>query len=118
MVRDGYFGFKEYFKSLCDSLEDSKDFYKLGADFCSYLEAQVVLHIQHCIEFSIAVQDLWLLTGRTLLQAMADTEFVNQEKWTYMSILCTAGSGKFSSDRTMEEYAKQAWGIKPCKCPF
>lgn len=51
MVRDGYFGFKEYFSSLCDSLEDDKDFYKLGADFSSYLEAQVTSCIQHCIEF-------------------------------------------------------------------
>lgn len=41
MVRDGYFGFKEYFSSLCDSLEDDKDYYLLGADFSSYLEAQV-----------------------------------------------------------------------------
>ncbi|XP_041990206.1 glycogen phosphorylase 1-like isoform X4 [Salvia splendens] len=90
MVRDGYFGFKEYFNSLCDSLEDDKDFYKLGADFSSYLEAQ----------------------------AMADRVFVNKEKWTCMSILSTAGSGKFSSDRTIEEYAKHAWGIEPCRCPF
>lgn len=42
MVRDGYFGFKDYFKSLCDTLEDGKDFYLLGYDFASYLEAQVV----------------------------------------------------------------------------
>ncbi|KAH6829108.1 hypothetical protein C2S53_013256 [Perilla frutescens var. hirtella] len=90
MVRDGYFGFKEYFKSLCDSLDDDKDFYLLGADFSSYLEAQ----------------------------AMADREFVNQDNWTSMSILSTAGSGRFSSDRTVEEYAKQTWGIEPCKCPF
>ncbi|KAM7525070.1 hypothetical protein LguiA_014972 [Lonicera macranthoides] len=39
MVRDGYFGFKDYFKSLCDTLEDDKDFYLLGSDFASYLEA-------------------------------------------------------------------------------
>lgn len=41
MVRDGYFGFKDYFKSLCDTVEDGKDFYLLGYDFASYLEAQV-----------------------------------------------------------------------------
>jgi len=41
MVRDGYFGYKEYFKSLCDTVEIGKDFYLLGADFSSYLEAQV-----------------------------------------------------------------------------
>ena len=40
MVRDGYFGFQDYFKSLCDKVEDN-DFYLLGSDFGSYLEAQV-----------------------------------------------------------------------------
>ena len=43
MVRDGYFGFKDYFKSLCDSVEGANDFYLLGSDFQSYLEAQVFL---------------------------------------------------------------------------
>eukprot|EP00268_Persea_americana_P030906 TRINITY_DN2999_c1_g1_i2.p1 TRINITY_DN2999_c1_g1~~TRINITY_DN2999_c1_g1_i2.p1 ORF type:complete len:966 (-),score=177.85 TRINITY_DN2999_c1_g1_i2:2406-5303(-) len=42
MVRDGYFGFKDYFKSLCDALDGNGDFYLLGHDFGSYLEAQVV----------------------------------------------------------------------------
>lgn len=89
MVRDGYFGFEDYFKSLCDSVEDSHDFYLLGSDFGSYLEAQ----------------------------AAADKAFVDQEKWTRMSILGTASSGRFSSDRTIEEYAEKTWGIEPCRCP-
>ncbi|PSS24617.1 Glycogen phosphorylase [Actinidia chinensis var. chinensis] len=89
MVRDGYFGFKDYFKSLCDTVEDGRDFYLLGHDFSSYLETQ----------------------------AAADRAFVDQEKWTRMSILSTAGSGRFSSDRTIEEYAEKTWGIEPCKCP-
>ena len=41
MVRDGYFGFKGFFKSLCDGVESANDFY-LGSDFQSYLEAQVI----------------------------------------------------------------------------
>ncbi|KAF8409192.1 hypothetical protein HHK36_005266 [Tetracentron sinense] len=90
MVREGYFGFKDYFKSLCDTLEGGGDFYLLGNDFGSYLEAQ----------------------------AAADKAFVDEEKWTQMSILCTASSGRFSSDRTIEEYAEKTWGIEPCKCPF
>ena len=44
MVRDGYFGFKDYFESLCDTVEDGRDFYLLGHDFSSYLETQVTLH--------------------------------------------------------------------------
>ncbi|KAF5943811.1 hypothetical protein HYC85_017888 [Camellia sinensis] len=42
MVQDGYFGFKDYFKSLCDTVEDGSDFYLLGHDFSSYLEAQTM----------------------------------------------------------------------------
>ncbi|KAJ8761099.1 hypothetical protein K2173_000778 [Erythroxylum novogranatense] len=90
MVRDGYFGFQEHFKSLCDSVESGNDFYLVGYDFESYLEAQ----------------------------AAADKAFVDEEKWCRMSILSTAGSARFSSDRTMEEYAEKTWGIKPCRCPF
>jgi starch phosphorylase len=30
------------------------------------------------------------------------------------SILNTAGSGKFSSDRTIQEYAEEVWGATPC----
>jgi len=52
MVRDGYFGHKEYFKSLCDTVEIGKDFYLLGPDFGSYLEAQV---LSFCIFFSIQI---------------------------------------------------------------
>ncbi|XP_043690123.1 glycogen phosphorylase 1-like [Telopea speciosissima] len=90
MVREGYFGFKDYFRSLCDAVESGGDFYLLGDDFESYLEAQ----------------------------AAADKAFVDQKRWTQMSILATAGSGKFSSDRTIVEYAEKTWGIEPCKCPF
>lgn len=32
-----------------------------------------------------------------------------------MSILNTAGSYKFSSDRTIHEYAKDIWNIEPVK---
>lgn len=90
MVRDGYFGFQDYFQSLCDTVEGSNDYYLLGADFESYLEAQ----------------------------AAADKAFVDQKKWTQMSILSTAGSGRFSSDRTIQDYAEQTWGIEPCRCPL
>ena len=36
----------------------------------------------------------------------------DQNTWTKMSILNTAGSGKFSSDRTIAEYAKDIWGLE------
>ncbi|KAI3880906.1 hypothetical protein MKW92_041514 [Papaver armeniacum] len=38
-------------------------------------------------------------------------------KWTRMSIMNTAGSYKFSSDRTIREYAKDIWNIEPVELP-
>ncbi|KAF3779717.1 Alpha-glucan phosphorylase 2 [Nymphaea thermarum] len=99
MVRDGYFGHKDYFKSLCDSVDDiGGDFYLLGYDFMSYLEAQYL--------------------NDTFSQAAADKAFVDQDKWTKMSILSTAGSSKFSSDRTVAEYRDKIWKVQPCRLPF
>jgi starch phosphorylase len=37
-----------------------------------------------------------------------------RDEWTQKVILNLAGSGKFSSDRTIGEYAQEIWGVKPC----
>ncbi|KAK7860352.1 alpha-glucan phosphorylase [Quercus suber] len=34
-----------------------------------------------------------------------------------MSILSTAGSGKFSSYRTIVQYVKEIWNIEECRVP-
>ncbi|XP_076354028.1 glycogen phosphorylase-like isoform X2 [Tachypleus tridentatus] len=39
--------------------------------------------------------------------------YTNYEEWTKMAILNVASSGKFSSDRTICEYARDIWGIEP-----
>ncbi|XP_013776554.1 glycogen phosphorylase, muscle form-like [Limulus polyphemus] len=39
--------------------------------------------------------------------------YTNNEEWTKMAILNIASSGKFSSDRTICEYAREIWGIEP-----
>ena len=36
------------------------------------------------------------------------------DEWTHKVILNIAGSGKFSSDRTIREYANDIWRAKPC----
>ena len=46
-----------------------------------------------------------------------DEAYKNQEKWTESSIISTAFSGKFNSDRTIDQYAKEIWDIKPSLCP-
>ena len=37
-----------------------------------------------------------------------------RDAWARKAILNVAGSGKFSSDRTIAEYATDIWGAKPC----
>jgi starch phosphorylase len=43
--------------------------------------------------------------------------YANQDAWARKAILNVAGSGKFSSDRTIEEYASGIWNIEPCPIP-
>ncbi|WP_442511075.1 glycogen/starch/alpha-glucan phosphorylase [Novipirellula sp. SH528] len=46
-------------------------------------------------------------------QAEAGKVYSDQEKWTRMSILNSANSGWFSSDRTIAQYAEEIWNVKP-----
>ena len=39
------------------------------------------------------------------------------DAWARKAILNVAGSGKFSSDRTIAEYATEIWKVKPCPVP-
>jgi glycogen phosphorylase len=43
--------------------------------------------------------------------------YANPDGWVSKAILNVAGSGKFSSDRTISEYAADIWGVKPCPIP-
>jgi glycogen phosphorylase len=43
--------------------------------------------------------------------------YANPDEWARKAILNVAGSGKFSSDRTIAEYAAEIWRIKPCPIP-
>jgi starch phosphorylase len=40
--------------------------------------------------------------------------YANPDKWAQKAILNVAGSGKFSSDRTIAQYAADIWKVKPC----
>lgn len=48
-------------------------------------------------------------------QEEVDKVYKDQKEWTRRSIVYTATSGKFSSDRTIVEYAQDIWGVTPCK---
>jgi glycogen phosphorylase len=40
--------------------------------------------------------------------------YTRPDAWAQKAILNVANSGKFSSDRTITEYAKEIWGLSPC----
>jgi starch phosphorylase len=51
----------------------------------------------------------YLQADQKLLQLYADSD-----AWAQKAILNIAGSGKFSSDRTIAEYARDIWKAEPC----
>jgi starch phosphorylase len=77
------------FEPLRETLLTRGDHYMHLADLASYLEAD-----------------------RRLLESYA-----NPEDWLRKVILNIAHSGKFSSDRTIAEYAAEIWDAKPCPVP-
>jgi len=60
--------------------------------------------------------DPWLVaadfTDYVARQEQAAAAYRDQWSWTRMSILNTAASGKFSTDRTMQEYNEDIWGLE------
>ncbi|HXJ91765.1 MAG TPA: glycogen/starch/alpha-glucan phosphorylase [Terriglobia bacterium] len=74
------------FEPLRQTLLDGGDFYMHLADLKAYLEADQKLLALHS----------------------------DPDAWARKSILNVASSGKFSSDRTIGEYASEIWGAKAC----
>lgn len=60
-------------------------------------------------------QQLMKILGSTLSGARLKQSFLlkNPKEWTRMVIKNIAATGKFSSDRTITEYATEVWGVKP-----
>lgn len=72
--------------------------------------------------FAPIVQDLWnqdtYLTcadfdGYLECQERVSAAYRDQARWTRMVVHNLAHAGRFSSDRTIREYAEQIWGVKP-----
>jgi glycogen phosphorylase len=86
LIEQGHFsnGDTELFKPLVENLTGRDPFYVL-ADFTDYLRAQD------------AVSAAW----------------ADREHWNRMSLLNSARTGFFSSDRSIREYAERIWKVKP-----
>lgn len=89
MLRDGFFNphQRDLFYPIFQSLLEGGDKYMLLADFQSYLDCQEIV----------------------------SETYLKPEVWNRMSILNTANLGKFSSDRTIQQYADEIWRVKPVK---
>lgn len=87
MVASGYFcpGEPARYQALVNSLLKQGDKYLLLADYAAYMACQD------------EVGELYR----------------DSEEWTKRAILNVAGMGKFSSDRSIAEYAKRIWHVSP-----
>ncbi len=85
-IKSGFFsdGNKELFRPLMDSLL-YQDTYLVLKDFESYINCQ----------------------------DRAGRIYLDKDQWTKMSILNTARMGKFSSDRSIDDYCRKIWKVSP-----
>ena len=49
------------------------------------------------------------------VQLRVDAAYRDRARWSRMAILNTARMGKFSSDRTISEYAREIWKLDPVR---
>ena len=87
MIGSGFFSPDEpgRFKPIVDNLLQNGDHYLLLADYAAYIDCQ----------------------------AKVEAAYRNKDQWVRSAILNVANMGKFSSDRTISQYAKVIWDAKP-----
>jgi glycogen phosphorylase len=78
------------FKPLVDALLTHGDRYMLLADFRDYVQKQ----------------------------DQVDAAYRDRTGWIRKAILNVARAGKFSSDRTIQQYASEIWHVDPCEIPL
>ena len=83
-IRFGFFNEdKELFQPVLDSLLEKGDYFLVLADYEAYVKEQ----------------------------EKVDELYKNPNEWYHKALLNTARIGKFSSDRTIRDYAEEIWGV-------
>ena len=87
LLESGHFNRFEpgVFDDVLRSIREPADAWMTAADFRSFVDAQ----------------------------AAAEDAYRDVDRWTRMSILNTAASGRFSTDRTMRDYNEDIWRLEP-----
>ncbi|MDA8099092.1 MAG: glycogen/starch/alpha-glucan phosphorylase [Nitrospiraceae bacterium] len=87
MIGTGYFSADDpqRFRPVVDSLTGNGDYFLLLADYESYITTQ----------------------------EKVDALYRDPEEWSRRAILNVAGMGRFSSDRSIQEYAERIWQVQP-----
>ena len=47
------------------------------------------------------------------VQQLASETYKDKNKWARMSLMNIAGAGIFAADRSIKDYAKKIWNLKP-----
>jgi starch phosphorylase len=116
-----------------DEIEDLRGQYDPQAIIAADDDFKRVMHLLDCGHFnrfepglmdgiSRSIRepaDLWMTAAdfRSFVDAqrLAAATYTDTERWTKMSILNTAASGEFSTDRTMRNYNDDIWRLEPIK---
>ncbi len=89
LVGQDFFSMMEpgIFRPITQALLDHGDHYMLLADFRDYIQTQ----------------------------DLVDAAYRDRKGWIRKAILNVARAGKFSSDRTIQQYASEIWHVNPCE---
>ena len=85
----------------------------------AYGELNITVKAEAIVDVLTHGGDHYLLTADypayIATQERVDQLYLNQDEWTRRAILNVARMGKFSSDRTVQEYADEIWNVKSWK---
>lgn len=111
---EGYSPYHYYYKNK--ELRNIIDW--VGSDSFTPKEPGVLAPLRHSLldggDPFLVLADYEAYTAK---QLEVDQAFRDKENWARMAIMNTARVGKFSSDRTIQQYATEVWNLKPVKIP-